>query len=187
MNKPRPVPWKDFEANFENSCGNICGSIPSPVSFTVTIAWVSFFSVETDIAPSLVNLTALVSRFAITWYILALSASTNIASFDSVNNIFNLVESEICFSTSFITFNIFLLKGNTLFYYKENTHDKSFQLYLWYTTVWFLVLRFSTHRRNDDEDCSYSNIYNIDVDDTMYIISIVSRDLMLFIFLPDLL
>jgi hypothetical protein len=30
------VPSKDFETNFENSFGNISGSIPSPVSLILT-------------------------------------------------------------------------------------------------------------------------------------------------------
>jgi hypothetical protein len=34
---PKPVPLKDFVANFVNSLGNISGSIPTPVSFILTI------------------------------------------------------------------------------------------------------------------------------------------------------
>jgi hypothetical protein len=34
---PRPVPWKDFDANFVNSLGNISESIPLPLSLTVII------------------------------------------------------------------------------------------------------------------------------------------------------
>ena len=33
---PRPVPEKDFEANFENSFGIISAWIPEPVSLTLT-------------------------------------------------------------------------------------------------------------------------------------------------------
>ena len=35
--RPRPVPWKDFDANFVNSLGKISESIPWPLSLTVII------------------------------------------------------------------------------------------------------------------------------------------------------
>jgi hypothetical protein len=38
INKLKPVPSKDFVANFVNNLGNISGSIPVPVSFTLTTA-----------------------------------------------------------------------------------------------------------------------------------------------------
>jgi hypothetical protein len=36
MNKPRPVTSKDFEANVENSCGNMSGSVGVAVSLAIT-------------------------------------------------------------------------------------------------------------------------------------------------------
>jgi hypothetical protein len=43
INNPNPVPEKDLVANFENNLGVISGSMPVPVSSTLTIAWLSFF------------------------------------------------------------------------------------------------------------------------------------------------
>jgi hypothetical protein len=60
INNPRPVPFSDLVMNFVNSLGNT-PSIPSHVSFTITIACLSFFSIDTDIDPSFVNMTALCS------------------------------------------------------------------------------------------------------------------------------
>ena len=37
INIPNPVPVCDFVANFVNSLGNICRSIPMPLSFMLTI------------------------------------------------------------------------------------------------------------------------------------------------------
>jgi hypothetical protein len=37
INNPKPIPEKDFEANFENSLGKSSESIPVPVSFTLTM------------------------------------------------------------------------------------------------------------------------------------------------------
>ena len=52
MNRPRPVPTKDFEANFEKSLGIISWSIPIPVSFMETITLsLSFLWVEIIILP----------------------------------------------------------------------------------------------------------------------------------------
>ena len=39
INNPKPVSSYDFETNIENNLGNISGSIPVPVSFTVTITY----------------------------------------------------------------------------------------------------------------------------------------------------
>ena len=39
INNPMPVSSYDFETNIENNLGNISGSIPVPVSFTVTITY----------------------------------------------------------------------------------------------------------------------------------------------------
>jgi hypothetical protein len=68
MNKPRPVPSKDFEANFVNSLGNISGAIPVPVSLILITAspLLSIFSIITEIIPpvSLVNLRALLKRLS---------------------------------------------------------------------------------------------------------------------------
>ena len=44
IKSPRPVPEKDLEANLENSFGKISGSIPVPVSITLTVTLSSFFS-----------------------------------------------------------------------------------------------------------------------------------------------
>ena len=75
---PKPKPSKDFVINFENILGNISDSIPVPVSLTVTNAYdlllllmllvllLSFFSIETNISPSLVNFIALLKRLEIT-------------------------------------------------------------------------------------------------------------------------
>jgi hypothetical protein len=42
INRPRPVPpASDFVVNFENSLGNISGSIPTPVSFTEILTTLS--------------------------------------------------------------------------------------------------------------------------------------------------
>src|SRR5919198_4444991 len=65
INNPNPVPVEDFEVNFVNNRGIISGSIPLPVSFTLTMAQLSFFFfISTDTVPpppppSLVNLVAL--------------------------------------------------------------------------------------------------------------------------------
>jgi hypothetical protein len=37
INNPNPVPLSDFVANFVNSLGKISGSMPAPLSFTLTI------------------------------------------------------------------------------------------------------------------------------------------------------
>ena len=66
MNRPRPVPFPDFVANFVNNLGNTSGSIPVPVSLTHTITCPSFFSDVTVIEPSFVNLIALSRRFKTT-------------------------------------------------------------------------------------------------------------------------
>jgi hypothetical protein len=64
INKPSPVPTKDFEANFEKSLGMISGSIPIPVSFMETItllsllSLLSFISDEITMLPFCVNLIA---------------------------------------------------------------------------------------------------------------------------------
>jgi hypothetical protein len=62
MNKPKPVPVTDFVANFVNNLGNISGSIPIPVSSTLTtITLLSsvFLLTLIVILPSFVNLIAL--------------------------------------------------------------------------------------------------------------------------------
>jgi len=87
IKSPRPVPFPDVLANFENSFGVISVSIPEPLSFTTTItsrmllSLLTIFSCsEIDIVPSFVNLIALASRLEITWFSLSLSASIIIDS-----------------------------------------------------------------------------------------------------------
>jgi hypothetical protein len=76
MNNPSPVPSKDFVANFENNLGKISESMPVPLSFILTVVWLSFFSEIIDIFPPspLVNLIALLRRLKITCDNLSLSA-----------------------------------------------------------------------------------------------------------------
>ena len=71
VNKPKPVPFSDFVANFVNSLGNMSGSIPLPVSFMLIMTCCalllnssSFFSKMIVIVPLLsrVNLPALSKR-----------------------------------------------------------------------------------------------------------------------------
>ena len=66
MNSPSPVPVLDFATNFVNSLGIISGSIPGPVSFTLTRALPCYFSFSISalivILPCVVNLTALPIR-----------------------------------------------------------------------------------------------------------------------------
>jgi hypothetical protein len=62
---------KDFEVNFVNNRGIISGSMPLPVSFTLTMTQLllSFFFILTDTVPpssSLVNLIALSIKLEIT-------------------------------------------------------------------------------------------------------------------------
>src|SRR5712692_5917700 len=78
MNKPNPVPLSDFVTNFENKRGNISGSIPGPVSFTLTRTLSSVLNASIEITPSEVNFIAFLRRFKITCVILPLSASTKI-------------------------------------------------------------------------------------------------------------
>lgn len=68
MYNPNPVPSKDLVANFVNSLENISGSIPAPVSLTLTRISlpISSFSTLIDISPSFVNLRAFLRRFEIT-------------------------------------------------------------------------------------------------------------------------
>ena len=95
MNKPNPVPpVSDVTANFENSSGNTPGSIPIPVSFTLTMTSpllsvslllllpssksinLPLLSILILTSPSLANLIALDRMLEITCIILPLSAST---------------------------------------------------------------------------------------------------------------
>ena len=69
INNPKPVSSFDFETNIEHNLGNISGSIPVPVSFTVTITSSRLASLPplfvfalTKIVPSRVNLIALLNR-----------------------------------------------------------------------------------------------------------------------------
>ena len=56
INNPRPVPWNDFDANFENNLGTIWWCIPWPVSFMVTKTYpLSLISALTNIFPSSVS------------------------------------------------------------------------------------------------------------------------------------
>lgn len=68
MYNPNPVPSKDLVANFVNSLENISGSIPAPVSLTLTRISlpISSFSTLIDISPSFVNVRAFLRRFEIT-------------------------------------------------------------------------------------------------------------------------
>ena len=82
MNRPSPVPISDLVANFENSLGNISGSIPVAVSLTETVTWLFSLShvIAIEIESSAVfleNLIALFNRLEITWLILYLSAWIN--------------------------------------------------------------------------------------------------------------
>ena len=79
MNNPSPVPLLDFATNFVNSLGIISGSIPGPLSVTLTRALPSSsFSISALIVilPCVVNLTALSIRLEITWVKRFLSSST---------------------------------------------------------------------------------------------------------------
>src|SRR3989442_9510157 len=77
MKRPSPVPpVSDLVVNLVNSLGNTSASIPAPVSFMLTRTSLSFFSVDTVMIPSFVNLIALLRRLEITRLILPLSATT---------------------------------------------------------------------------------------------------------------
>jgi hypothetical protein len=88
---PNPVPLKDLLENFVNNLGYISGSIPDPVSSTLTTTTFSssfsgpsffsiFLAIPTDTRPSRVNLRALSNRLEITCVILSVSAWTKISS-----------------------------------------------------------------------------------------------------------
>ena len=71
MNRPRPVPSLDFDANFVNNCGNISGLTPVPLSFTLTVTSARLpplFDVVTVmlIVHSFVNVMALFTRLHMT-------------------------------------------------------------------------------------------------------------------------
>ena len=70
MNRLRPVPTKDFEANFEESLGIISWFIPIPVSFIDTITLLllslSFLLDKITMLPFCVNLIALSNRLEMT-------------------------------------------------------------------------------------------------------------------------
>ena len=91
MNRPRPVPWKDFEANFVNNLGKISWFIPSPLSLiwmmtlsSLSTSLILIFSILVDIKPVScffsssfkINFIELFIKFEITWEILFWSAIT---------------------------------------------------------------------------------------------------------------
>jgi len=91
INNPNPVPVWDVVANFVNSLGYIRGSIPSPVSVMLTTVLVIAASLLSElhllpdvilivIAPSFVNLIALINKLLMTRAILSLSAYTKMPS-----------------------------------------------------------------------------------------------------------
>jgi hypothetical protein len=93
IKRPSPVPAKDFVANFENSLGNISGSIPEPLSLILIMALLlSFLSLLLsllllllfkldiiNIVPPGVDLIAFDRRLDITCDILILSAFRRIS------------------------------------------------------------------------------------------------------------
>src|SRR5215204_1620721 len=112
--KPKPVPVSDLVANFENNRGRISGSMPVPVSLTLTMTSLSslssllfllllllfLLSTSKVMVPSLVNLIALFIKLERTYESLFLSTLIAMRSSLGSNNNFTLPW--YLFSTSFL-------------------------------------------------------------------------------------
>jgi hypothetical protein len=78
MNRPRPVPFRDFVANLLKRRGIMSGCIQVSVSCTESsiILLACSTDVVTVMVPSSVNFTALIIRFETIWLTLSLSAAS---------------------------------------------------------------------------------------------------------------